>query len=160
MPSKKFIRESQELTHAAIFEFGDASAYDIMDIVAAGKEGNVAFALRQRVSAACSELHRDNRVHCVGKKVNPTSGESVNVYRINPFPDAACECGNCPGGGDAGYKAKYEAALEEIKALKASAVPLCGSCVCLLCTACAAPAARRWRNGTLRRLQPVRLPGD
>jgi hypothetical protein len=136
MPSKKFLRESQELTHAAIFEFGDASAYDIMDIVAAGKEGNEAFALRQRVSGACSELHSENRVHQVGTKVNPSSGETVKVYRANPYADQACPCGACPGGGEAGYKAKYEAALEEIKALKANTVPLCGSCICLLCDSC------------------------
>ena len=137
MPSQKFIRESQEFTLAALALLGEASAYDVMDTVCANLEGNAAFAMRQRVSGACSELHKDNRVHCVGTKVNPSSGESVNVYTVNPEPELfACPCGACPGGGEGAYKAKYEAALEEIKALKASAVPLCGSCVCLLCTAC------------------------
>jgi hypothetical protein len=117
-PSKKFLRESQDLVLACLADLGDASAYDVTDVVAAGKEGNEAFALRQRVSGACSELHKENRVHKIAEKTNPSSGETVNVYRINLFPDQACPCGACPGRGDAGYKSKYEQALVEIEVLK------------------------------------------
>jgi hypothetical protein len=137
MPSKKFLRESRRLVLAALAEIVEGSAYDVMDIVAAGKEGNEAFALRQRVSGACSELHTDNRVHKVGTKVNPSSGEIVNVYKVNPEPGLfLCPCGACPGGGDAGYKAKYEAVIAMLETFKAEGAPLCGSCQCILCDNC------------------------
>ncbi len=136
MPTKKFLRESQDRVLAVLAEIGDASAYDVMDIVAAGHEGNEAFALRQRVSGACSELHAENRVHQVGVKVNPSSGETVKVYRTNLFPDAICPCGACPGGGEAGYKAKYEAVVAMLESLKGETAPLCTSCQCILCDHC------------------------
>ena len=136
MPSKKFLKESQDLVLQTLEDIEEGSAYDVMDVVAFGHEGNEAFALRQRVSGACSELHAENRVHQVGTKINPSSGETVKVYRANPYPDQACPCGACPGGGEAGYKAKFEAAQAELQALRAEVTPLCFSCTCILCYAC------------------------
>jgi hypothetical protein len=139
MPTQKFLRESQERTYQAIETLGEVSAYDVMDVVAAGLEGNRAFAMRQRVSGACSELHAEGRIVKVGRKVNPSSGETVNVYRANP-EGTSCSCGNCPGDGadgeGAGYKSKYEALLEKYQALLAERVPLCRDCCTILCRSC------------------------
>jgi hypothetical protein len=140
MPTQKFLRESQELTFNAIVLMGDVSAYDVMDEVAAGLEGNKAFAMRQRVSSACSELHKAGRVHKIGRKTNPSSGEQVNVYREAP-EGVPCPCGACPGdtgedGDGAGYKARYEALLTKYNDLLAQTVPICASCSYILCDHC------------------------
>jgi len=140
MPTQKFLRESQDLTYNAIASLGDVSAYDVMDVVASGLEGNKAFAMRQRVSGACSELHKAGRIHQVGHKINPSSGETVKVYRAAAIDGPPCTCGDCPGGGaagdSAGYKAKYEAVLAMLESLKQERAPLCSSCQCILCDNC------------------------
>lgn len=142
MLTKRQFKESQDLVLRTLEEIEEGSAYDVMDIVAFGREGNEAFALRQRVSGACSELHAENRVHQVGTKINPSSGSPVGVYRANPYPDQACQCGNCPGGGEVGYKARYEAAQAELQALRAETAALCVSCVCILCNVCTRARAK------------------
>ncbi len=107
-------KESQDLV-AGILTRGDHSAYDIMNTVleeSPEQDGNKAFAIRQRISAACSELHALGRIHCVAHRTNPTSGEDVQVYHLNRDPKAECGCGHCPNGGK-GYKARYSTLLEE-----------------------------------------------
>lgn len=115
--ARSFVKESQDLVKKILGSLGDASAYDVMneaDRLDPPKDANTAFAARQRISAACSELHALNQVHQVGTKANPSSGEQVGVYRLNRDPRAKCPCGACPDGGK-GYKGKYEQLKEEMK---------------------------------------------
>jgi hypothetical protein len=114
---KAYQRESQELVLNLLKAIGHASAYDLMDENERNNpedNKNKAFAIRQRISGACSELHRDNKVHVVGQTANPTSGELVSVYALNNNPKNPCPCGDCPNGGK-GYKGKYELLLEKTK---------------------------------------------
>jgi hypothetical protein len=108
-------KESQDLVADILARGQNFSAYDIMSIAleeSPESDGNKAFAVRQRISAACSELHALGRIHCVDRKTNPASGEDVQVYRLNRDPKAECGCGHCPNGGK-GYKQRYTTLLEE-----------------------------------------------
>lgn len=119
MVSRSAVKESQDLVKKILSGLGDASAYDIMneaDRLDPPKSSNAAFASRQRISAACSELHALGAIHQVSTKTNPTSGESVSVYRLNGDPHAKCPCGACPNGGK-GWKARCELAMEQNKEL-------------------------------------------
>jgi hypothetical protein len=113
--------KSQDAVLRLVRELGSATAYDLMPIMAAEEEADTSstlsdaqrFAICQRVSAACSELHSDGRLHAIGHKENEDSGEQVTLYQ-RPATPSKCRCGNCPDGGK-GYKARYEQLLETSK---------------------------------------------
>ena len=118
MPAKKFNKgaKAQEAVLTIIRDINGGTAYDVMPIMIAEEEeargaltDTEKFAISQRVSAACSELHADGRLHAVGTKENESSGEEVTLYAI-PAPAGPCKCGACPDGGK-GYKARYEQLL-------------------------------------------------
>jgi hypothetical protein len=120
MISNKKVQESHAQVVSAIKNYGGAgglTAYEIMDLVleeAPEPDGNKAFAIRQRISATCSELHASGQLHVVGTKKNDHSGEDVQVYVIRTTGHD-CPCGHCPDGGK-GYKAKYAEAVDRHEA--------------------------------------------
>lgn len=102
-------RVSQDMVLRILRETGKPlSAYQVMDIarVESPKDDpNEDFAICQRISGACSELHGEGETVCIGKVRNESSGEFVMAYE--PANGRTCHCGECPDGGK-GYKGRYE----------------------------------------------------